>query len=298
MNLDNLITTICTLVAEKMGEEYEVSVRQVRKNNGVLLHGLIIKDEGTNITPTIYLEEFVEEVKAGVPIETIVECILEIYQKQKIAESLDVNALLQFERIKENIIFSLINTAKNQELLKDIPNIPYLDLSIIFKVSVPSPFSDSATFTIHNSHLEFWQKTIEDLYQVAYENTPTLFPPKIQDMLSIIKDLGVDVDEDMVSMDQPLMFVLSNTEKINGCSCILYPKVLEEFSSTIDCDLFVLPSSVHEVILLPALDVVDKNQLSFMVQDVNSSMVSQEEFLSNSIYYYSHETDQLDLLSF
>lgn len=298
MNTKNLITTICLLVAKELGEEYEVSVRQVQKNNGVLLHGLVIQRREVNIAPTIYLENYIKAFQAGASLPTIVASILDVYKEKALPPSFDVESLLHFDQIREHIIFSLINTSKNEEFLKDIPSLPYLDLSIIFKVNLPSPYSDNATFTIHHSHLKLWQKTIDDLYEAAYANTPILFPAKIQDMLSLVMGLLEEIEEIEVPPidDAGPMFVLSNTEKLYGCSCILYPDVLEKFADTVDCDLFVLPSSLHEVILLPALDMVDKRRLSDMVQEVNASIVSQDDFLSDNVYYYSHKTKKLEVV--
>lgn len=299
MNTNNLISTICTLVKEELGEEYAVSVRQVPKNNGILLHGLVIQHPDVNIAPTIYLENFIKAFEEGVSLPTIVEYLLDTYKEQALTESFDVESLLQFDQVKEHIIFSLINTSQNQAFLKEIPNLPYLDLSIIFKVSIPSPYSDNATFTIHHSHLQLWQKTVTDLYDAAYANTPTLFPAKIQDMLDIVGELTGELDmEETPSVDDLCpMYVLSNTSKLFGCTCILYPNVLEKFAATVDCDLFILPSSLHEVILLPALDEVDKYKLSHMVQDVNTTILAREDFLSNSVYYYSHEAKKLEIVS-
>ena len=91
------------------------------------------------------------------------------------------------------------------------------------------------------------------------------------------------------------MYVLTNQHKLNGSVCILYQNVLRDFANRLACDFYILPSSIHEVLLIPAANQISYQELSDMVQDVNSSQLSREEILSDHVYYYSRETCQITM---
>jgi hypothetical protein len=92
------------------------------------------------------------------------------------------------------------------------------------------------------------------------------------------------------------MYVLSNDRGINGASTLLYPNVLYDFASSIRMNFYILPSSIHECILVPDTGKLSKAALKEMVKDVNDSHVSADEVLSNEVYYYDLATDEFHII--
>lgn len=294
MNIENLIVQITDSIQQRLGSKCNVSTTKVTKNNGIVLNGLVFQEEGTHICPTIYIDDFLEGLALGVPVKTVIQKILELYQKSDIQENIDVSNLAEFQNVKSRIIFQLINTERNASLLSEIPSIPFLDFSIIFKILIGSSAENTATGTIGYSLMKIWNVSVEELHEAAKVNTPVLMPCELKSMREILEGYN-----DIPFIDDCCkMFVLSNQQRVNGCGCILYPYVLEKFAENICSDLFILPSSVHDVILVPFNEVSkrqDAEALAEIVRSVNERELSQEDFLSDHVYHYSRKTKSITI---
>lgn len=289
---NNLIMTLTDSVKKRLGEGYSVSIQEVLKNNDTKLTGMTISTANSNISPTIYLEEIFAAHQNGVNIEQCVERIIEIYEHSKSEDAnFDIDSILSWQNVKNNIYLTLINTEKNKERLKDIPSIPFHDLSAIFKIHLCSDNSGTTSITIHNNFLEMWDFTPAELYSIALKNTERIFNYKIESMYEVLSSMGFPVD----GINIP-MYVLTNNAKINGATCILYNDVLQNFADLKNDDLYILPSSIHEALLIPACFVDAPLDLVVLVRLVNKSEVSDEEILSDNVYYYSRETNEITLI--
>ena len=297
MNFENFITTVTNTVSDRMGAHYSVSTHNVTKNNGVILTGILIKANGNfSVAPTIYLNPYYDAYEKGdTTFGTVIDEVIDTYERNKINRSIDMKFFLNYETVRSRIIFKLINTEKNRELLRDVPYIPFHDLSIVFQCLVSEERFGNASILIHNVHLQLWKVNARELYECALENTPLLQGYELADMNTVLEEMkalgGID-DEEIEDMQQEVpMYVLSNKSRINGASCILYKDILKDFAMVVDKDLYVLPSSIHEVILLPSDGTQESVQLKEMVREINQSQVEKEEVLSDSVYYYRRSDD-------
>lgn len=297
MNFENFITTVTNTVSDRMGAHYSVSTHNVTKNNGVILTGILIKANGNfSVAPTIYLNPYYDAYEKGdTTFGTVIDEVIDTYERNKINRSIDMKFFLNYETVRSRIIFKLINTEKNRELLRDVPYIPFHDLSIVFQCLVSEERFGNASILIHNVHLQLWKVNARELYECALENTPLLQGYELADMNTVLEEMkalgGID-DEEIEDMQQEVpMYVLSNKSRINGASCILYKDILKDFAMVVDKDLYVLPSSIHEVILLPSDGTQESEQLKEMVREINQSQVEKEEVLSDSVYYYRRSDD-------
>ena len=308
MEFTNFKTLVREEVARRTGEQYRVRINDVMKNNGVVLSGITMMQDDSNISPTIYLNHLYEAYENGeVTLESIVEEVLDTYEKNKVNRSVDMRFFMNYESIKDRIIFKLIHAERNEELLKDIPHIRYLDLAIVFQCLVSEEMFGNATIMIHNAHLKIWDTTIEEIYRNAIQNTPKLQKYDIKNMRDILCEMMfLEEVEDRGKYDQDAcfkelpdsvpMYVLSNKARVQGAACILYPGILKDFAAAIRSDFYILPSSIHEVILLPAQGEEDREALKQMVREVNASQVEREEVLSDSVYYFDREQNELQVL--
>lgn len=294
-------TSFATLIKEEIerrSDEYkQVKINDVIKNNGIVLKGITIVQNDSNISPTIYLNHYYEAFENQlISIEAVVEGVMDNYEKNKVKRSIDMKAFMDFEQIKSKIIFKLVNTNRNEELLSDVPNISFLDLSVVFQCLITEDMFDNATILIHNAHLKLWGISTDELYEIAKHNTPRLQQMEIRNMKDVLQQLTLE-DEDMFTESEmngaTPMYVLSNKMQVHGAACILYDDILNDFALALNKDIFILPSSIHEVILLPVVGNEDYDELKRMVKEVNETQVEPEEVLSDSVYYFDKKTGQI-----
>ena len=272
------------------GEGGNITINHVIKNNGCEMDGLVIMEKGKDIAPTIYLDSFYELYTNGENIKNIIRQIQLIYEQNKNNVTFDVNILKHFDTIKDKIVYKVVNYRSNEKLLEQVPHKRILDLAVVFYCLLDNEYGRSATALIYNNNLKNWNVTIDDVYKAALKNTPDLLHSKISSMAALFEKCGVNVDGEEVDLKDYVpsdMYVLTNESKLNGAACILYENVLYDFAQKLGADLYILPSSVHEVILLPKLSMFEKDELVNMVKEVNTEGVAADEVLSDHVYEYN-----------
>ena len=306
-----------------LGEGYELVLRRVPKNNGLILDGLCITKENAHVAPAIYLNPCYQQYQEGRPLDEIVHEILDLYRQNDTPPPLNYELLSDYHGIKSSIACKLIHAKSNVTLLKQVPHIPWMDLALVFYLCIHEDDTGLMTAMIHNNHLDIWNISLEELKETALSNTPRLFPPVITSMASIIEELreelryqpeGGGAADDAHRRDPrswetqaqpPLIppndtspfYVLSNRSGINGAACILYDDVLKNFADGMEKDLIILPSSIHEVLLLPDEGDISYEEMSRLVTHINHSEVPEEDRLSNQVYLYSRETGSITMAS-
>lgn len=280
--------------------EYRIMPVTVRKNNNTLYHGIRIQKEREQIAPVLYLDHFYTEYQDGRSLSDIMDAIYGALQDKQTDEIKIAESFEKYEKIKDRVCCKLIHYERNRELLEEIPYIPFLDLAIVFYCAVEIG-NQKGSIEIHNEHIKMWGITKEELYDDAKVNMERLLPPLIMHMDTILKELIQEVNpsEDteeiqkvLDSQKEDAMYILTNQEKMNGAISILYSDI-EQFFPQKDCDYYVLPSSIHELILIPAERKGEEILLQNMVREVNATQVAPEEVLSDTIYYYSSQYHQL-----
>lgn len=203
-----------------------------------------------------------------------------------------------FEKIKNAICFSLINREANQEMLNKHPHIEVLDLAMLFYYKRDEGFKEDATTTICERDQKRWGVTIETLREVAYENTIKLLPSVFQTIEQVIGDIAKEEDLPAVCEEEPKerMYVLTNKEKYLGAGTIFYPDILKKIHMRLGVDFFVIPSSIHEVIIMPNVGSVTAPNLQSLVVEMNEQFLEDDEVLSNNIYHYDTEADELVMM--
>lgn len=290
--------TIKTAMELCYGDGVKVAVHEVRKNNGVTLTGLTVVKRDCNISPTLYLEPYYEEYKAGTTMENICREIMDTYEKHSVKCGFDITMVTDFNRVKDNVCFKVVNAERNKELLATVPHKQMLDLAVIFFIEVLQDKAGSGTITIQNHFMDMWDGVDTDtLYRLALANTQRKYRGRICSMFTVMSEMldeeyAEEFFELIVDDDVP-MYVASNVQKLLGAGVVLYDNLLRTFAERIGGDFYILPSSTHEVLFVPASVGMDVEYLRQMVRDVNATEVSEQEFLSNNVYYYSIDTDRM-----
>lgn len=297
MEFENFKKLLLNAVQKEL-KNVEVKYIPVKKINGITLTGMVFHSADTELSPTIYMENYFSEFVKGRNLSDIVKDIIRIYKENSLKESIDISFLKNFENIKHKVVFNLVNYKKNDELLKDIPYFPFLDLAIIFKIELKRNEEGAATILITNRLLYLWNISKEELYALALKNTPKLLPYLFKGMREIINDiLETDLDLGGESFEMPLTHVITNKYKVNGAGCILYKDLLKDISEHLESDFYILPSSIHEVIITPACgrDREMEELLNQLVEEANSTAVQEDDYLSNHIYYFSRKANQITM---
>ncbi|MCM1183832.1 MAG: DUF5688 family protein [Roseburia sp.] len=285
-------------VERRVGGEYRISIRDVMKNNGVVLCGLTLRQDDSNISPTIYLNAYYDAYQNGqTTLGGIVDEVLELYERNRVNRSIDMRKFLDYEAVRHRIVYKLINTEQNRELLQDIPHIAFHDLSIVFQFLITEECFGSATILIHNAHLKIWNVSVTELYKRARQNTPILNKYEIKSMSEVLCELshggGAAGGDEKAQIP---LYVLSNRSRVHGAACMLYPDLLKDFAEAMGQDIYIIPSSVHEVLLLPADSREEVAYIKEMIQEVNDTQVNAEEVLSYSVYFYARGEGKVRML--
>ncbi len=296
---------ITSRLQSRLGTGYRLIVSKVPKNNGLLLDGLTITLRGQTAAPVIYLNHYYQRFLGGHPIDTLVEEIVDIYRESAGILHADFSILNDFERLKDRITYRVINTRDNLSLLKDTVSFPFQDLSIVFYLFLQQSPIGQMTALIHKRHMEQWHTTPEELLALARKNTPLILPPELKSMDEVMDEIAKAHMEDdyypgvidtlFPDQEYSPLYVLGNTTGLHGACVMLYPDVLKNFADRLDRDLVILPSSIHEVLLLPYDDSITFSELSDMVSEINRNEVSVEDRLSNHVYFYSRMADEIIL---
>lgn len=294
---------LCAVESElnkKLKEGVEASVYIVEKNNNSQKAGIQLKTKGANVAPVIYLEESFSRVLHGERFDKIVREILDFYQQAIEAKTWDCKQFQKYGDVKDKVAFKLINRERNTKFLKSVPSITVLDLSIVFYILLETDGVGSASIQINNQHVQEWGIRKEELYQAALQNADKLLPAEFFTMrYAIEKMLQVEPNERENLLQgegvnkEDIMFVLTNSLRNYGAACMIYPHVTEIIGRLLKQDYYILPSSVHEVIIVPNSKALDEEEMSKMVVEINESQVSPEEVLSDHGYFYQRKGGNL-----
>ncbi len=278
-----------------------ICVHPTIRNNGEELDILTIREGGVNIGPVIYLQKYYNRVVEGMPFEKAYEQIIASYEQNKTKRSIDTTFFTDFERIQSKIYAKVVNTERNEKLLANVPNIPFLDLSITFYVGFDVDEDvGTATIQIDNSHLALWNVTTEELLGIAMQNMTGEMAPHINDINSILDEI-IDSMGEMGEKTLPKLrcepvfpiYVLTNKKNLFGAAAIINKGLLASYADRLSMNFYILPSSVHEVILVPADENDKADDFSMMVRSVNETHVEPEDVLADHAYYYNRNDGEI-----
>lgn len=291
MGFQTFVDNIVDLLQERMGDAYEIKVIRVTKNNDVELTGIAITRQEDSIFPTIYLEGLYEEFKEGARLSALVEKIINCHEEQSMALELDMDFFRDFNRVKDRIFYKLVSFEKNKKFLRDAPHLRWNDLAVVFYYAMEKEVMDGGYIAINRQHMLMWKQNAESLYRLAGRNTKREMPELLVSMRELVMELtGVWIrDEDTVPM-----YVLTNQEKRFGAAAMLYSARIGELAGQLESDLLILPSSIHEVLLVPDHCGQDYTFYRQMVDEVNRTHVEPEEVLSYGLYRYCRKNSEIE----
>lgn len=273
----------------------EIAINKVIKNNDECLLGITIREKDSNIAPNVYVNDYYNEyMKEKITVDEVVLSVQQIYNsacKSSDVLGVDIDTFLNKEKLLDKAIIKLLGKESNKEFLKDAVYKTVLDdLAAVVYIYVGSNNSGIMTSKLQQKHFEQLGISLDELFDVAIANTVENFPATVKTMFDTIADMV----EDEILCEEIPMFVATNNLGISGATVCLYPKLLADFCKKYGFEnLYILPSSINEVIMIA--DTVDNDIecLKHMVEEVNSTVVDAKDVLSNSVYFYESASDSI-----
>ena len=281
---------------ELCGDGITVEEKKILKNNSVELYAVSIRSDSECISPAIYMESFYKEYVAGKKnIEEIRNSILRAYVNNKNVKGFDINKFKDFEEVKNRISYRLINKERNKDYLKSVPHFEMLDLAIIFSVVLDEI---GGSIVIRNEHLRMWRIDENRLRECAKANSEKFYGPVLQRLDECVMNMLMSDSEESehrVPETGSGVYILSNEENRYGASCVIDETVLRDVAESMKSGYYILPASIHEVIIIKDNMVENCADLKRMVMDVNRAAVDAEDYLSDSVYHYDYRSKKLNV---
>ena len=284
---------------QERGMDYDVSVRNPMKVNQETNLAIVITIPGQQAWPSISMDTYyAESVLYGTGTDEIAGRLLTLVEREGIGNQLE-GPLFKKDRILDNIRMELIHADKNQELLAQVPHRMVADLALIYRYAVKDAQGDTMTAILNNESIErLGVRGEEELFRVAMEQRRENAPHIIKGIQQVISELGESLQiESNHEHDNPernkIWSVLTTKDGLYGASCILYPEVVEELAAIKGGNFILLPCSIHEWIVLPDYGIYD--ELEEMVRCINQNEVGEEEILSDHVYYYDVQKQELSI---
>lgn len=306
-NLKDFMNELIRLLYEKTeGEGTIIYCSEVNKNDNEKLHMITIIRDKSHWEKSFYIEGLYRNYRIGMHIETIANVLLDlpIVENKKVEEEYIsfFNDIENFNQIRDHIIVRVMNFDMNRDYLQGKMYFEYLDLAVCFYIIIKKKDGYISTLSLSKKLLSIWNLSEEELFEIAVENMKKELPVQIMNMSEVLKNFLKNREEDdfaeMMNPPEELpLYVMTNNLKVNGATTILYDEVLRDFADEQNVEeVFILPSSLHEVILLPVTEEreVDEEFLNSIVNMVNSTFSDESEILSDHVYIYRKNDDVIE----
>lgn len=271
--IDDVIETMKRIVAEEY-PDYELDIREVVKHDGNKM-GASLKRKGSNVAPTVYLQDDVSDVESYV--REMIEVLMEHLPNQNL--NLDMSFVRDFAQVRPLLFVSLYNTTKSAEFLESGVihcATEFKDISMVPKIYVGNVNDGSGAITVNKGLLNIWAEEYDideqDVIAEAVTNAQTLRP---------FAEFPLP---DELAQFVPFK-VWTNKEQLDGSSVITYPNFRIKMENEYPDGYYLIPSSRHEVIVLPMMPGIDDHKkLTDMVRTVNATTITAADFLSDYAY--------------
>jgi hypothetical protein len=290
-------------------------IEEIKKEKiNTTLEGLCIKKKGVqnSITPIVYVDYMYEAYMNGAQVEDIVEGVYNSVNNEVVIKSIKKDFFNEenlLNNIRNNAILCLVNREQNKKRLSDWVNRDFLDLSIIYRLVIKMDNGGMQNTIITQRMIEHCGITEKELFECAVNNTKRLLPSNISTMKEVLcktlfegEDFPDEIEEDFMGIMPYIsegydMYVITNKANIYGATAMLFEEVFFELAEKLDSNLYILPSSVHDVIAISDTSEAcnGADSLAQIVYEINNEHVSVNERLSNQVYYYDRDLREVSL---
>ncbi len=267
-----------------------LSLTKSLKSNGQMRYGIVFNSPATNTSPTIYLEEYYEFYQMTKDLDTVIDMIAKLYQSLP-AIQVSEQELHDFSAAKSKIVMKLVNTEKNRVFLETVPHIPFHDLSIVYSYFMGKAGNRFIDMPVNDNLIRRWGVDTLTLHQQAVANYNRLLPIKFGNLNQFLLERGLLDKKDYAALSDDgqsdALYCLTNEFLTGGAVLMTCKNLLDKIADFFGDDFYILPSSIHEVLLFPKSKAPSKERLDQIVQEINQEALEPEDYLSDHVYYYS-----------
>ncbi len=271
-----------------------VELKRVTKNNGVIYTGITVCAEDEKVYPTMYLEPFYEEAEEGGLTEELIDRMCDIYESRRVGNTLSLEHLKDYAAVRDRLRCKLINYEANAGRLEEIPHRRFLDLAIVPYCTIRDNelnrrIAGEASFVVTNVNLKLWGVTGDEVMEDSIGNTLREEHPQISCMFDILRNLNPGFAEATEDEIRNCPMYVMTTGCSNGAISMIYEDRLREFCNNIGRDIYVIPSSISEVILVPYEEGASEEMFNEMIREVNETQLDRVDILSDHVYYFDRD---------
>ena len=275
--------------------QIRVNVKDVEKANGMSYRGIEVADDQLGMGVTINMDKHYKMYLAGKPLDEIVDLVqqqaMDAFEERP---DVDISRVKDYESLCSNVMMEAVSREKNAEYLQNVPHFDMADLSIIYRVNVAESRNQGiGVITVDNRLLNSMGVSLDQFQKDVFDQVLSGDPPVLKSLTEV---LGGSFIGDISGPDGGL-FLATNSNALYGASVIAIPGFLDQAAEELGGSFYILPSSVHEVLLLKNDQAMDVQDLENMVQEINESIVSPEEQLSDRVYHYDAKGKIFELAS-
>ena len=276
------------------GADVELTARRVDKMNESY-DAITVRPMDSSIGVNISVEKAFAAYENGTPIPEIAEHFADAVEKGfRESPQVDLESLSDYEQMKSKLSMEVVSAEKNAELLESVPHERMEDMAVVYRFVLDQTDSGNGTILVTNQLLDQYGITKEQFRADAMENAPEIRPSEIRGMSEVMSELAPGMIPEVAPEDEQ-MFVATVPDKIHGAGVIAYPNFMEDAAQKMGGDFFVLPSSIHEVLLVKDNGQMTAKELENMVKEVNATQVEPADQLTDHVYHYDSQNHLFEL---
>ena len=285
---------------DEQGADVKVSVNTVNKLNESY-EAVTVTPEGSNIGVNIGIDKFYDAMENGRSYDEVVDKAVEVVNSGITQRpDFDIDSLSDYSQMKEKLAMEVVSAEANKEMLETVPHQNMEDMAVVYRFVLNSDDEGRASILVTNQLLESMGVTPEQLHADAMENAPQIKPVEIKGMSEVMAEMmGVEQAEMMgifpVAPEDEQIYVATVPDKVHGAGVLAYQDFMDQAAERVGGDFFILPSSIHEILIVPDTGEMGLKDLKNMVQEVNATQVAPEDKLTDSVYHYDAKNKIFEL---
>ena len=285
---------------EDAGIDANITTNTVKKLNESY-EAITITPNDSNMGMNLPIEKFFEAYDDGRPYDEVIDKAMEVIENGMDARpDFNIDDLTDYSKMKETLAMEVVSAEANKEMLETVPHKMMEDMAVVYRFVLSSDEDGRASVLVTNQMIENMGITAEQLHADAMENAPQIKPAEIKGMTEVLAELmGVEQAEMMgigpVAPEDEQMYVASVPDKVHGAGVLAYENFMDQAAERAGGDFFILPSSIHEILIVPDNGQMDLKSLEDMVKEVNATQVAPQDKLTDSVYHYDSKEKIFEL---
>ena len=297
---ENLARDIKETLEARTGTDFEVEHRTAEKVNGNY-EAIVVKPADSEVGVSLNASTLYKDYQSGVSYETIAKGATDLADRSlRNQPEFDVDSFKDYDKMKGSLAMEVVSKERNAELLDTVPHKDIEDMSVVYRFDLGETSAGPGTILVTNQMLENYGITADQLHADAMKTAPEVRPLVIEGMCEVLaKQMGVQ-DLEMLGLnippEQEQIFVASVEGNVHGAGVLAYENFMEKASERVGGEsFFILPSSIHEILIVPDNGIMDLRHLESMVREVNATTVDPSEKLTDNVYHYDAKEKVFEL---